>query len=364
MLIGIDASRSYGAAPTGTEVYSREITSALLRSGSTYQFRLYTRAIPPPELCPPCGDYEIRTIPFPRLWTHLRLSAEMIAHSPDALIVPSHVLPLAHPRRSLVTVHDLGYLHFPQAHLPFDRFYLDLSTRWNVRTAVRVIVDSNATLQDLVRFYNVNPEKILVVHPAPPGSFNHPMPGPDEIAQVKRRHQIVGEYLIAIGTIHPRKNYERLFETFQGLAENYQLVIIGKKGWLFQEILASAEKLQVAGRIKFLDYVADADLPSLYSGSRLCVFPSLYEGFGFPILEAQACGTPVVCSNTSSLPEVAGDAAEFFDPLDVRAISNAISRVLHNGAHRAELVAKGTANLKRFSWTHAANEILAAIASV
>ncbi len=364
MLIGIDASRAVTAAPTGTETYSRQLISALLKADSPFRFRLYTRSVPPPGLFPPTENYDVRAIRFPRFWTHLRLSLEMIAHPPDALFVPAHVLPLVHPRTSLVTVHDLGYLHFPRTHRASDRWYLDVSTRWNVQAAARVIADSNATRDDLIRFYRVNPEKIRVVYPALDADLFHPVLDAGEIGAAKRRYRIGDDYLIAIGTVQSRKNYERLIRAFRCLPENYELVIVGKKGRQSRESMAAVRDLDLGMRVKFLDYVAATDLPALYSGARLCAFPSLYEGFGFPVLEAQACGTPLVCSNTSSLPEVAGDGAEFFDPLDVQAMTIALRRVLEDDARRRELIERGRANLARYSWSHAARQILETIGSL
>jgi tRNA threonylcarbamoyl adenosine modification protein (Sua5/YciO/YrdC/YwlC family) len=363
-LVGLDASRALTAAPTGTETYSRELIRALLQADSPFRFRLYVRDTPPLDFFPKTGNYEIRTIPFPRLWTHLRLSGEMLAHPPDVLFVPAHVLPPVHPRRSLVTVHDLGYRYFPQAHRALDRWYLDLSTRWNARAAACVIADSNATRDDIVRFYGIPREKIRVVYPALAGNLFRPVREAAELARVRSRYQLDAEYLITVGTLHPRKNYERLLQAFARLPEKYQLVIAGKKGWLFHPVFATVKRLGLEPRVRFLDYVEAADLPALYSAARLSVFPSLYEGFGFPVLEAQACGVPVVCSNTSSLPEVAGDAAEFFDPREVEAMAAAMARVLNDEARRDELIQKGCLNLQRFSWARAAREILEAINSL
>lgn len=364
MLIGIDASRAVSAAPTGTETYSRQLISALLEADSPHRYRLYTRSVPPTTLFPSTENYDVRVIPFPRLWTHLRLAFEMIAHPPDALFVPAHVLPIDHPRNSLVTVHDLGYLHFPRAHRASDRLYLDLSTRWNVHTAGRVIADSNTTRNDLIRFYGVEPEKIVVVYPALEPGFFHLVLDADEIGAAKRRYQIGEDYLISVGTVQARKNYERLIGAFRSLPGGYELVIVGKKGRRSQKIQTLVQDLDLGARVKFLDYVAAADLPALYAGARLCVFPSLYEGFGFPVLEAQASGTPLVCSNTSSLPEVAGDGAVFFDPLDVLAMTAALRRVLEDEAGRKDLIERGRANLTRFSWTSAARQILEIIGSL
>jgi len=234
-------------------------------------------------------------MPFPRLWTHVRLSWEMARCPPDVLFVPAHVLPIVHPRCSVVTVHDLGYRHYPAAHRPLDRLYLDLSTRYHVRVAAHILADSQATRDDLIREYG---------------------------------------------------------------AETLKLVIAGQKGWLYDRIFARARELDVEQRVIFPGYVAGADLPALLSGAQLFAFPSLYEGFGFPVLEAMACGVPVVCSNVSSLPEVAGDAALLVDPLDTGAWTTALERTLADEELRAELTTRGYAQVRRFSWQRAAEETL------
>ncbi len=358
MLFGIDASRAVTNAPTGTENYSRQLIRALLTAQSGFRFRLYTRDVPPGDLFPAARNYDVRTIPFPRLWTHVRLSAEMRSHPPDVLFVPAHVLPPIHPRRSLVTVHDLGYHYFPQAHPAAARRYLDFSTRWNALAASRVIADSVATRDDLVRAYHIDPAKICVVYPALNAEWRNIRVPWEEIERVTADYHTGDNYIISVGTIHPRKNYVRLLEAMTRLPEDLRLVLVGKRGWLDREVYAAVERLNVHERVRFLDYVPPEDLPALYTGARLAVMPSLYEGFGFPVLEAQACGTPVACSNTSSLPEVAGQAAEFFDPRNVEEMVTAIQHVLQDAARRQELAAAGGENVKRFSWERAAEQIL------
>jgi glycosyltransferase involved in cell wall biosynthesis len=362
MLIGLDASRAFVPNPTGTERYSREIILRLIRDRA-HTYRLYTREKIAREALPDAWGADVRAMPFPRLWTHARLSVEMLLHPSDALFVPAHVIPLIHPRHSYVTIHDLGYLHFPEAHPLLSRLYLDLATRWNAQVATRIIADSNATRADLANFYHVNPAKIRVVYPAPDTQLFHPAPS-EAIARVKEKYRLADDYLLSVGTLHPRKNYVRLIRAFTALPPKYQLVVVGRKGWLFDEIFGTVQELGLGECVKFLDYVAAEELPALYSGARVFVFPSLHEGFGFPILEAQLCETPVVCSNTSSLPEVAGDAAEFFDPREVEAMSSALTRALNDDARRAELVARGQENARRFSWDRAAREILEAIVSI
>lgn len=359
MLIGIDASRAVSAAPTGTETYSRDLIRALLALDGKNQYRLYTRQRVPREYFGASANFEIRALPFPRLWTHLRLSFEMLTRPPDALCVPAHVLPLVHPRRAIVTVHDLGQLHFPEAYPARQRAYHNASARWNARAASRLLADSEATRDDLVQFYRVAPEKISVVYPAYDAQLYQPVGDAARSAETRSRLRVGGDYILAIGTIQPRKNYARLVEAFSRLQiSDCRLVIVGKRGWLYDSIFARVNALHLESRISFLDYVPAADLPALISGARLVAFPSLHEGFGLPILEAQACGTPVICSMTSSMPEVAGDGALFVDPLDVDAIAGAMQRALSDDALRAKLIAHGLQNVKRFSWAQSARQVL------
>jgi glycosyltransferase involved in cell wall biosynthesis len=355
MHIGIDASRTTLAQRTGTENYARRLIQALLAAGEGRQFTLYFRDPPPAGAFP---GAERRVIPFPRLWTHLRLSYELLARPrPDVLFVPAHVLPLAHPLPSVVTVHDLGYRYFPGAHPPGQRLYLDWSTRFSARAATHVIADSQATCGDLARFYGVPPEKVTVVYPGRDEGLRRADPGP-----VRARYGLAADYLLHVGTLQPRKNLARLMEAAASLRARWpqlQLVLAGQPGWRSVPILAQARAS--ADFVHLLDYVPDDDLAGLYSGAKVFVFPSLYEGFGFPILEAMACGTPVVCSNTSSLPEVAGEAALLVDPEDTSALVTAIGRLLADAPLQASLAAKGLEQMKRFSWERAAKETLAAL---
>lgn len=363
-IIGIDASRAVTDAPTGTEYYSRALIDALLCEDSSFRFRLYTRTTPPSNFFPQTNNYEIRAIPLPRLWTHVRLAHEMLRRAPDVLFVPAHVLPPIHPRRSLVTVHDLGYKFFPQAHPLTQRLYLDLSTRWNVRSAEAVIADSDATRNDIVRQYRVPAERIHVVYPAHNADIFKPDPDPREIERIRAKYGLTGRYLLSAGTLHPRKNYARLIEACAALPSEYSLVIAGKRGWMFDSIRARARALNVTGRVKFLDYVPIEEMPLLYGGAELAALPSLYEGFGFPALEAQACGTPLVCSNSSSLPEVAGEGAVYFDPLNVGEMASALRLCLEDKGLRRDLVRRGCENLRRFSWAEAAKRVLKIIGAV
>ncbi len=362
--IGIDASRALSTTPTGTEGYSYYLIRALLpllRAG--YQARLYFR-VPPVAGTFPNAD--LRVIPFPRLWTHVRLSWEMACHPPDLLFVPAHVLPPIRPRRTLVTIHDLGYRYFPQAHPPRQRLYLDWSTRWNAHVADHILTDSNATREALMREYGIAAAKITVVYP---GYERDLMPVRDErrLAEVRARYHIPGPYILFLGRVQPRKNLVRLINAFAALAATrpaLTLVLAGPSGWLAEPIYARVRELGLEARVLFLGYIAAADKAALISGARVFAYPSLYEGFGFPVLEAQACGVPLLASNTSSLPEVVGEGGLLVDPLDEAAIAAALVRLLDDEALRHTLSSQGLANLRRFSWDVAATTTLRVLESL
>ena len=359
--IGIDASRMAVAARTGTEHYTFELLGALAQIDRSTRYTLYCNQMP--AALPALGaNFVLRQIPLARVWTHARLSAEVLARPPDVLFVPAHVIPLGAPlqrrTRAVVTIHDLGYLHFPEAHTRAHRLYLRLSTAWSARVAHDVIAVSAATRSDLVRYTGVAPEKISVIHH---GVAMHFQPASQAmIAAVQARYAIDRPYFLFVGTVQPRKNLERVIAAFAALAASHQplLVIAGKKGWLTAAIERRAQELGVADQVRFIGYLPDSDVPPLLSGALGFVFPSLYEGFGMPVLEAMACGTPVLTSTTSSLPEVAGDAALLVDPRDTAAIADGLRRLASDPQLRADLAARGRAHAARFSWRACAEATL------
>ena len=370
MQIGIDASRIAVTARTGTEHYTYELLAALARLDRRDRFTLYCNARP--AALPPLGpNFMLRAMPFLRLWTHVRLSAELVLRAPDVLFVPAHVLPLGAPlrrTRTVVTIHDMGYLHFPAAHTPLQRRYLWLSTWWSARAASHVIAISGATRDDLVRYTGICPEKVTVIHHGLSARF-HPIDDPAVLAATQARYGIDRPYFLYVGTVQPRKNLERLIEAFARAVRlgdpdrlpasgPLQLVIAGKRGWLTEAIERRAAELGVAEWVIFTGYVPDADVPALLSGALAFTFPSLYEGFGMPVLEAMACGAPVLAANSSSLPEVAGDAAILADPTDTAAITAALLRLACEPALRAELRARGLARAAQFSWERCAEATL------
>ncbi len=368
-IIGIDASRAARAHRTGTETYALALINTLPNLiPESYQLRLYTPHPPQHPEWPKSSQVETRVIPWPRLWTHLRLATELHQHPPDVLFVPSHVLPLYCPVPAVVTVHDLGYYHHPEAHRNFDRWYLSWTTQRHTRVAAHILADSLATKQDLVEVYKSTPDQISVVYL-----------GRDEtlkrtedlhiIDQTKSKYGIEGDYVLYLGTLQPRKNLVRLIEAFQQALTttgqpDLKLVIAGKKGWLYNDIFQQVTKLGLVNRVVFPGYVDDSDKSALLSGALLYAFPSLYEGFGLPVLEAMACGVPVLTSNISSLPEVAGEATLLVNPYDTAEISEALVQLIQSSDLRQRLVRQGFQQIENFSWQSAAKQVLDVLENV
>lgn len=376
MFIGIDTSRAVRSQRTGTERYSLEIIRHLLQlpEAAHHRWRLYLDHIDPvapttlfPLQTPGAQtqNVEFCHLPARPLWTHRVLGQEVLQRPPDLLFIPAHVLPLQLSARrlppSVVTIHDLGYHAFPETHTAAQRLYLTWSTRWSAMAATRLIAVSQATARDLTSYYDTPPPKIDIVYEA---LFPEPVQ-PTKATIVQERYELPERYALFVGTIQPRKNLERVLRAYHKLQQtatpSWELVLAGGRGWRSELLYQLAIELGIHNQVHFLGYVADEALPALYRSARFFCFPSLFEGFGLPVLEAQHYGTPVMIANNSSLPEIAGDAALLVDPTDVDAIADAMLRLSQDEVLRQRLIAAGHENVKRFSWEKAAKETLAVL---
>jgi glycosyltransferase involved in cell wall biosynthesis len=296
------------------------------------------------------------------VWLSQLAGAGMNRLAPGAALfhATEHLLPAMRGVPTVLTVHDLIFRHLPQHHKRLNRWYLNLTMPLYCRRATAIIAISEATRRDLAAAYAVPPEKVTVIAEAADPRFC-PQSAQD-VAAVRARYGLPRRYLLFVGTIEPRKNLARLLRTFETLhAEGLTdaLVIIGKRGWLYEPFFAELERSPARDAVIFPGYVPDKDLPAAYAGSQAAVLPSLYEGFGLPVLEAMASGVPVVCSNTSSLPEIAGDAALLADPLSVESLTDALRRVVTDHALAADMIERGLRRATGFSWERTARETLA-----
>lgn len=359
MRIAIDASRTTIARVTGTERYALELLRAMIRQNTEHELVLYFRDTPLQDLLPLSELVTYRIIPFRRAWTHLRFAAAIWQDRPDVTFVPAHTLPISFPGKAVVTVHDLGFQYFPAAHPLRSRLYLDWTTRYSAYRAAIVLADSQATADDLTKFYGTPADKIRVVYPGVDAPTVHV--GTQHAASLQEnvhsKYNLPERYFIFIGTLQPRKNISRIVQAYAQyraqMPKPAALVLAGVKGWLYDELW-----VQGVDGVHLTGYIDEADKGALYDGALALVFPTLYEGFGFPVVEAMHCGTPVIASTTSSLPELVGDAGLLVDPLDVNAIAEAMYRLDSDEALCDILRAKGYNQAKNFSWDAAARQVL------
>jgi len=360
MRIGFDGSRAFIENKTGTENYSYQILKTLLKIDKKNEYIIYVR---PGTITDAIVQHNARvvTINWPRLWTQVGLAKQTFQDNLDILFVPAHTSPLIHKRglKTVVTVHDLGSEYLPRAHQLKQRLYLKWITKYQLKTASKLIAVSNSTKTDLIKKAGIDSKKIEVIYEGFDKNLFKPVKGDVLINSLKEFDLVPLEYFLFVGTIQPRKNLERLIKAFSinSLARSpkTKLIIVGSKGWLYDDIFKLPKKLGIEEKVKFLGRVEDKQLPALYSGAIALIFPSLFEGFGLPIIEAQASGCPVLISNVSSMPEIAGKGALFVNPYSLEDIIRGIREI---GEIRGELIKKGFENVKRFSWEKCAVQTL------
>jgi len=289
-----------------------------------------------------------------RLGMDSLLPGAQLFHATEHLLLPLSSI------ATVMTVHDLVFERYPQYHKVLNYRFLKASMPLFCRRAQAIIAVSESTKRDLVALYGVPAAKVTVIPEAAAPRFAPQEP--QRVESVRRALGLPPRYVLSVGTIEPRKNLGRVLAAFGQLRDEDlvdALVIVGKKGWLYDDFFARLDRSPAKQAVIFPGWVADEDLPAVYAGASALAFPSEFEGFGLPVLEAMACGAPVVCANTSSLPEVAGDAALLVDPLDTDALTAALRRVLSDPELASELRRRGAAQAARFSWERTAQETLA-----
>jgi glycosyltransferase involved in cell wall biosynthesis len=364
--IGIDYTSAV-RQHAGIGRYTRGLIGALAQTDTQNDYVLISAGRDPERKRWP-ANFSLRELPLTDrhlaiLWQRLRLPlpVELITGRVQIFHSPDFVLPPVWRATTVLTVHDLSFMRYPECSSPPLLDYMMRAVPPSVRRADVLLADSEATRQDLVELLNVPPEKIHVIYPGVEPGFA-PERDPAALRRVRERYGIQRPYILGLGTLQPRKNFQRLIEAYALLRGRHglthQLVIGGGKGWLYETIYATIETLGLKSDIVLPGFVRDEDLPALYTGADLFAFPSLYEGFGIPVLEAMACGTPVVTATASSLPEVAGDAALLVPPEDVEALADALWRALEDSALRQTLVQRGAAQVARFKWEYSARRLM------
>ncbi len=360
MIIGFDGSRAFSKDRTGTENYSYQLLKALAKIDKKNNYLVFLRKEAPREKFP--RNFYFKTIDWLRLWTQAGLAKQTFQDKLDVLFIPAHTSPLIRRPglKTVITVHDLGSEYLPRMHQLKQRLYLKWITHYQLKNATKLIAVSKATKQDLINT-GIDAKKIEVIYEGyDKNMFRvHSSEFRDDtlIDSLKHYELQTNNYFLFVGTVQPRKNLERLIKAVASL--NQKLVIVGAKGWMSDEIY----KLGAQNKVKFLGRVPDQALPELYKGAKALLFPSLFEGFGLPLIEAQACGCPVLTSNTSSMPEVAGKGAIYVNPNKVEDIIKGIIK-MNNQDTRNKLIRLGYENIKRFSWEKCAEETLKVLEKV
>ncbi|OQA03264.1 MAG: D-inositol 3-phosphate glycosyltransferase [bacterium ADurb.Bin400] len=358
MDIGVDISGITSIKRTGVENMSYQFLLHLLKLDKTNRYYLYTRnRISDNSLKSP--NTTERFLPFPRYWHKLRLPIELLLHKPDIFLAIGYMVPFCSPKKTIVFIHDLAFRYYPEAYSAKELFLQEYALNTAIKHASKLICVSESTRKDLIKFCNVTTDKTTVIHLAHDNKlFRHSSTKP---ARSKEK-----PYVLFVGRLESRKNVVGIIKAFARFKKTtnlpHKLVLVGKPGHGYDkienEIVASGN---IRDDIVVTGYVSNSELANLYSGADAFVFPTLYEGFGIPILEAMASGTPVITSTTSSMPEVAGDAAVLVDPTNISDITDALNKLLTNPALKKAYVAKGLERAQQFSWDSSASKLLSII---
>ena len=375
MNIGIDASRAFVKERTGTEEYSYQLIKNLaMMDLKDHQIFLYARKNSVIDFDLP-GNFKLKIISPNKFWTQIGLASEMMKNKPDVLFIPSYAVPQIHPTKTVVTIHGLEYKYFSECYSLKERSLLEFNTRFSLKLASKIIVPSESTKKDLIKFYKVKEGKISVVY----HGVNSIKYSVLSIKQDKKSFNV-----LFIGRLEKRKNIVNLIKAFEifkkdfknplnplfqkgtlappflkGAGEifNIKLTLAGKAGFGFQEIKKAIQESLYKKDIILKNYISESEKDEFYKKADLFILPSFYEGFGLPVLEAMSYGIPVICSNNSSLMEIAGDSALLVDPNDVEEIAKAMSKVFDDDL-RNKMIEKGFENVKKFSWGKCAKETM------
>ena len=363
MIIGIDGNEANVEKRVGISEYAFELIKFFERFKIDINFVIYLKEKPREDMPEEKDGWKYRVIGPGKFWTQFGLPLDLFFHKPrpDVFFTPTHYAPRFSPVPTVISIMDLSYIHFQELFKKKDLYQLENWTAYSAKNAKKILTISKFSKDDIIKTYKIPGGRVVVTYPGIKEELGIMK---QESSELQGRYGIKGKYILFVGTLQPRKNIARLVEAFSKIKNDIQLVIVGKKGWMYEDILEAPRKFNVEDRIRFLEFVSNEDLPCLYENAECFVLPSLYEGFGLPVLEAMKYGCPVVISNVSSLPEAGGDAALYFDPNNVSDIASKIELVLNDAKLKKEMIEKGYRQVKKFSWEKTARETLKVLEEV
>lgn len=354
--IGVDGNEANVEKRVGVSVYALNILKYFSKNANQeIQFNIYLKSFPLSDLPKENRYFKYKVIPGKFLWSQIYLPLHLYFHkSIDAYFSPAHYLPNFCPVPQVVTIHDVAYLYYPDDFTKKDLWQLKNWTKFSINKASQIIAVSKTTKKDIVKNYNVDEAKVSVVY----NGFEKPIKKP---AMSKVEGLKINNFILFVGTIQPRKNLKILIDAFNMfllINKDFKLVIAGKKGWLYKNIFEKVETMNLRKKVIFTDHVTDEELIWFYKNAFCLVLPSLYEGFGIPVLEAMSYDCPVITSFSSSLPEIGDEASLYFDPKNAADLLEKLQTLQDNNQLRKELISKGRQRIKFFSWEKCGKETL------
>lgn len=347
----------------GSSEFTFQLVSELSRIDNKNEYVIYIPRKPSSDMPRETENWQYKIITSSKLWTIFGLTRELIRRPKlDLFFSPTHYGPLYTPCPEIISILDLSYKYFPDLFKKKDLLQLNIWGKYSLKKSAKALTISESSKRDIINEYGISEAKIKVI----PVGIKENLTIMER-SEFNKKYNVKNPYILYVGTLQPRKNIVRLVEAFSKISKTQkelELFIVGRKGWNYDEILNSPKKFEVENKVRFLDSVEDNDLPAFYKNAELFVLPSLYEGFGLPILEAMKYGCPVVTSDISSLPEAGGDAAIYFDPENVEDIMQKIVNVLNDKDLKSRMIRRGHEQIKKFSWEKSAREVLSVFEEV
>lgn len=373
MIIGIDGNEANQKNRVGVGQFAFNVINSLEKIDKKNNYWIYLKELPNSNFPKERDNWRYLVFGPKKFWTQFALPLKLYSQfkKPDVFYSPSHYAPRFSPVRTVISIMDLWHHYHPEQFAKKDLYQLLNWERYSVRNAGRIVTISESTKKDIVKFYKYPEEKITVAYPGLDERYKDIKILRYKVKKIEEKFKICGDYILYLGTLQPKKNLVNLIQALNILISkefreanisqypDILLVIAGKKGWLFEEIFQKVKELKLEDKVVFTDFVDEAEKPYLIAGARCFVLPSFYEGFGIPVVEAMSSGVPVAISNTSSLPEVGGSAAFYFNPEKPIEIAEAIAKVLKlSTAELNQVIKRGRSQAEKFTWEKCAGRVL------